>query len=43
VHPGIEIVRTSSTAEGGLDAWLAWMKHRMTQARQDALVPLQLP
>jgi len=42
VHPGIEIVRTSATAEGGLDAWLAWMKHRMAQARQDALFPLQL-
>ena len=42
VHPGIEIVRASATAEGGLDAWLAWMKQRMAQARQDALSPLQL-
>jgi Ni2+-binding GTPase involved in maturation of urease and hydrogenase len=42
VHPGIEIVRTSATAEGGLDAWLAWMKQRMAQARQDALLPLRL-
>jgi hydrogenase nickel incorporation protein HypB len=39
VHPGIEIVRASSTSEGGLDAWLAWLKRRMGQARQDALIP----
>jgi hydrogenase nickel incorporation protein HypB len=37
VHPGIEIVRASSTAEGGLDAWLAWLKQRMAKAREDAL------
>ena len=36
VHPGIEIVRASSTAEGGLDAWLAWLKQRMAQAQQSA-------
>jgi len=34
----MEILRTSSTAEGGLDAWLAWLEQRMAQARQDALV-----
>jgi len=34
VHPGIEIVRASSTTEGGLDTWLAWLKQRMAQARQ---------
>ena len=39
VHPGIEIVRASATVEGGLDAWLAWLKQRMVQARQDALAP----
>jgi len=39
VHPGMEIVRASSTAEQGLDAWLAWLKQRMAQARQEALVP----
>jgi hydrogenase nickel incorporation protein HypB len=39
VHPGMEIVRASSTAEHGLDAWLAWLKQRMAQARQEALVP----
>lgn len=33
VHPGIEIVRASSTAEGGLDAWLLWLRKRMEQAR----------
>ena len=37
VHPGIEIVRASSTAEGGLDAWLAWLKQRMAKAREDSL------
>jgi hydrogenase nickel incorporation protein HypB len=37
VHPGIEIVRASSTVDGGLDVWLAWLKQRMAQARQDAL------
>jgi len=37
VHPGIEIVRASSTAEGGLDAWLPWLKQRMAKAREDAL------
>jgi hydrogenase nickel incorporation protein HypB len=37
VHPGIEIVRASSTTEGGLDAWLAWLKQRMAKAREDAL------
>jgi hydrogenase nickel incorporation protein HypB len=39
VHPGIEIVRASSTTEGGLDAWLGWLKHRMAQAQQGALTP----
>jgi hydrogenase nickel incorporation protein HypB len=39
VHPGLEIVRASSTSEGGLDAWLAWLKRRMGQARRDALIP----
>jgi hydrogenase nickel incorporation protein HypB len=42
VHPGMEIVRVSSTAEGGLDAWLVWLKHRMAQAQQNALVPAQV-
>jgi len=31
VHPGMEIVRASSTAEGGMDAWLAWLKQRMAR------------
>jgi hydrogenase nickel incorporation protein HypB len=37
VHPEIEIVRASSTTEGGLDGWLAWLKQRMAQARQGGL------
>lgn len=41
VHPGIETVRASSTTEGGLDAWLAWLKQRMAKARQDALAPVR--
>jgi hydrogenase nickel incorporation protein HypB len=36
VHPDIEIVRASSTTEGGLDAWLSWLKRRMAQAQQSA-------
>jgi hydrogenase nickel incorporation protein HypB len=39
VHPGLEIVRASSTSEGGLDGWLAWLKKRMAQAQQEALAP----
>jgi hydrogenase nickel incorporation protein HypB len=37
VHPGIEIVRTSATVEGGLDAWLGWLKQRMERARAESL------
>ncbi len=37
IHPGIEIVRASSTAEGGLDAWLSWLHDRMAAAREQAL------
>jgi hydrogenase nickel incorporation protein HypB len=40
VHPGIEIIRASSTAAGGLDAWLDWLKRRMARAQQDALTPI---
>ncbi|HEY0307272.1 MAG TPA: hydrogenase nickel incorporation protein HypB [Acidobacteriaceae bacterium] len=37
VHPGMEILRTSSTTEGGLEAWLTWLKQRMKLAQQGAL------
>ncbi len=37
VHPGMEILRTSSTTEGGLDTWLTWLKERMKLAQQGAL------
>jgi len=33
VHPGMEIVRASAVAEGGLNAWLAWLDHRMATAK----------
>jgi hydrogenase nickel incorporation protein HypB len=33
VHPGMEIVRASAVAEGGLNAWLAWLERRMTIAK----------
>jgi hydrogenase nickel incorporation protein HypB len=33
VHPGIEIVRASSTTEGGLDAWLAWLSRSAWRRR----------
>jgi hydrogenase nickel incorporation protein HypB len=36
VHPGMEILRASATAEGGLDTWLEWLKQRMARAKQDA-------
>jgi len=37
VHPGLEIVRCSSTAPGGLDAWLAWLSRKMAAARESAV------
>jgi hydrogenase nickel incorporation protein HypB len=37
VHPGIEIVRASSTTEGGLECWLSWLRERMVAAREQAL------
>lgn len=33
VHPGMEIVHTSSIAEGGLDAWLDWLQSRVAAAK----------
>ena len=33
VHPGMEIVRASAVAEGGLNAWLAWLERRMILAK----------
>src|SRR5450631_22900 len=33
VHPGMEIVRASAVAEGGLNAWLAWLERRMATAK----------
>jgi hydrogenase nickel incorporation protein HypB len=39
VHPGMEIVRASSTAEGGLDSWMGWLKKRMVAAQHAALTP----
>jgi hydrogenase nickel incorporation protein HypB len=41
VHPGMEILRASSTAEGGLDAWLTWLKERMKLAKQTALTAVE--
>jgi len=42
VHPGMEIIHASSTAEHGLDAWLAWLKRRMARVQmafqQESLV-----
>jgi hydrogenase nickel incorporation protein HypB len=34
VHPGMEIVRASAVAEGGLDAWLAWLQRRIARAKE---------
>ena len=33
VHPGMEIVRASAVAQGGLNAWLAWLERRMILAK----------
>lgn len=33
VHPGMEIVRASAIAEGGLSAWLGWLKRRMATVK----------
>jgi hydrogenase nickel incorporation protein HypB len=38
IHPEIEIVRASSTATGGLDAWMAWLKARMAVAKNASVV-----
>lgn len=38
VHPGMEIVRASAVAEGGLDAWLAWLRHRIAIAKGSQLL-----
>ena len=37
VHPGMEVIRCSSTAPGGLDAWLGWLGQQMNAAREAAL------
>jgi hydrogenase nickel incorporation protein HypB len=37
VHPGIEIVRASSTTEGGLECWFSWLRERMAAAGEQAL------
>jgi len=34
VHPGMEIVRASAVAEGGLNAWLSWLDRRIDVARE---------
>jgi hydrogenase nickel incorporation protein HypB len=41
VHPGLEIIRASSTVPGGLDTWLGWLKQRMklAQERKSRLSP----
>lgn len=37
VHPGMEMIRCSSTAPAGLDAWLGWLAKKMKAARETAL------
>ena len=37
VHPGMEVIRCSSTATGGLDTWIAWLEKKMKAAREAAL------
>ena len=37
VHPGMEIIRASSTVPGGLDQWLKWLKLRMETAQHQTV------
>jgi len=37
VHPGMEVVRCSATAAGGLDGWLEWLAGKMAAAREIAV------
>jgi len=34
IHQGMEIVRCSATKEGGLDAWLKWLKTKLEAVRE---------
>jgi hydrogenase nickel incorporation protein HypB len=36
VHPGVEIIRTSCTAQTGLREWLDWLQRRWQQARRQS-------
>ena len=38
VHPGMEIVRASAVAEGGLNAWLSWLDRRIDVAKETQLL-----
>ena len=38
VHPGMEIVRASAVAEGGLNAWLSWLDRRIEVAKEAQLL-----
>jgi hydrogenase nickel incorporation protein HypB len=33
IHPGIEIIRLSSTTKVGFDQWLRWLDARMEESR----------
>jgi hydrogenase nickel incorporation protein HypB len=34
IHPEMEIIRSSATREGGIDAWLAWLQGRLAAVRE---------
>jgi len=36
IHEGMEIIRSSATLEGGLDAWLVWLKAKLEAVREEA-------
>ena len=36
IHPGMEIIRTSATREGGMDTWLRWLHGKLSAVREDA-------
>ena len=41
VHPGMEILHASVMTAGGIDTWLAWLKRRMAQAREQAALSVR--
>ena len=39
IHEGMEIIRSSATAPGGLDGWLTWLHAKLAAVRESAAQP----